>query len=185
MSRRALRTGLLLRQLGDWRVAGGGPGYRQLADRIRLLVLDGRLPLDTGLPGERELAAALDVSRNLVAAAYGALKDDGFLTVRQGAGASTSLPDGPGPRGPALITVAEEASGVLDMTAAVLPAGAEVHAAYARALERLPQHLPGHGYEPIGSAVLRAVIAERYSRRGLPTSPEQILVTHGAQNALA
>lgn len=185
MNRRTLRSSLLLRQLGDWRAPGGGPGYRQLADRIRLLVLDGRLPLETALPGERELAAALQVGRNLVAAAYATLRDEGFLTVRRGAGVSTRLPDGPGPRGPALISVAEPESGVLDLAAAVLPAGAEVYAAYARALERLPKALPGHGYEPVGAAGLRAVLAERYSRAGLPTTADQIMVTHGAQNALA
>lgn len=185
MTRRALRSALLVRHLGAWRADGGGPGYRQLADRIRLLVLDGRLPLETALPGERELAAALDVSRTLVAGAYGLLRDEGFLTSRPGSGARTALPAGPAPRGPALVSSGEAEDGLIDMTAAVLPAGAEVHAAYARALERLPLALPGHGYEPVGAMGLRAALAERYGRAGLPTTPDQILVTHGAQNALA
>ena len=39
--------------------------------------------------------------------------------------------------------------------------------------------------EPCGLAALRARIAERYQRHGLATSAEQILVTNGAQQAIA
>ncbi|MFC6259062.1 GntR family transcriptional regulator, partial [Kocuria oceani] len=46
--------------------SGRGPAYRELADHLRLLVLDGRVPLGVALPGERELAAALDLSRTTV-----------------------------------------------------------------------------------------------------------------------
>ncbi|MBP7704043.1 MAG: PLP-dependent aminotransferase family protein [Caulobacter sp.] len=184
MTVRALRSALLVRHLGDWRLPGGGPGWRQLAERVRLLVLDGRLPLGATLPGERDLAQALQVSRNMVAAAFAALRDDGFLTSRAGAGSHVSLPEGAAGRG-ADPLLGDSGDGRIDMTAAVLPAGAEVHAAYARALERLPAALPGHGYEPVGALALRTVLAEHYRRRGLPTTPDQILVTHGAQNAWA
>ncbi|MDT0346537.1 aminotransferase-like domain-containing protein [Streptomyces litchfieldiae] len=40
------------------------------------------------------------------------------------------------------------------------------------------------GYHPFGLPDLRAAIAERFTRRGLATVPEQILVTSGAQHAL-
>src|SRR3954454_23642820 len=80
----------LARLLGAWRSAR--PGYVALAAAIRLLILDGRLPLRTRLPGERELAAALGVSRTTAAAAYAALRDEGFLTSRRGAGSWTGLP---------------------------------------------------------------------------------------------
>ena len=62
------------RLLGDWRPPGGRGLTAALADRVRLLVLDGRLPLQTRVPAERELAAALDVSRTTVAAAYETLR---------------------------------------------------------------------------------------------------------------
>src|SRR3954449_2546413 len=78
------------RLLGAWRSAR--PGYMALAAAIRLLVLDGRLPLRTRLPGERELAAALGVSRTTAAAAYASLRDEGFLISRRGAGSWTTLP---------------------------------------------------------------------------------------------
>jgi DNA-binding transcriptional MocR family regulator len=40
------------------------------------------------------------------------------------------------------------------------------------------------GYDMIGSESLRTAIAERYTVRGLPTSPDEILVTNGAQAAI-
>ncbi|MGA5156716.1 GntR family transcriptional regulator, partial [Streptomyces rimosus] len=55
------------------------PAYRGLADGVRLLVLEGRVPVAARLPAERELAAALSVSRTTVAAAYEALRAEGFL----------------------------------------------------------------------------------------------------------
>ncbi|KOG91258.1 GntR family transcriptional regulator, partial [Streptomyces varsoviensis] len=62
------------------------PAYRSLADGVRLLVLEGRVPVAARLPAERELAAALAVSRTTVAAAYEALRGEGFLESRRGAG---------------------------------------------------------------------------------------------------
>ena len=47
------------RLLGDWRPPDGRGLADALAEQIRLLVLDGRLPLQTRVPAERELAAAL------------------------------------------------------------------------------------------------------------------------------
>lgn len=71
MSPRAIGTVSLTRHLGEWRMPGGGAAYRQLAGAVRLLILDGRLPLAARLPGERELAQALGLSRTTVSAAYG------------------------------------------------------------------------------------------------------------------
>ncbi|ERK69233.1 hypothetical protein N136_04447, partial [Leifsonia aquatica ATCC 14665] len=47
--------------LGQWR--GTGSQYQELADRVRLLVLDGRIPIGTRLPAERDLAGRLGLSR--------------------------------------------------------------------------------------------------------------------------
>src|ERR1700754_2435751 len=99
MSLRRIGPASLTRLLGAWRGERADPAYRQLADSLRLLILDGRLPLDVVLPGERELASALEVSRTTVTAALTRLRDDGFLERRQGAGARTRLPGGPGERG--------------------------------------------------------------------------------------
>src|SRR3954462_4022188 len=83
----------IARLLGSWRASG--PAYASLARALRLLVLDGRLPLRTRLPGERELADALGVSRTTASAAYAALRADGFLASRRGSGSWTRLPADP------------------------------------------------------------------------------------------
>jgi len=181
MSSRSIGLVSLTRHLGTWRSSGAGAAYWQLAAAVRLLILDGRLPLAARLPGERGLAQALGLSRTTVSAAYGRLRDDGFLTGGQGAAARTSLPAGPAPRHEATQT---DKPGLIDLTAAVLPADPNVHAAYVRALERLPANLPGHGYETAGLEELREAVAAGYRRRGLTTSSGQILITHGAHNGL-
>lgn len=175
----------LSRHLGDWRASGTKDvAWRSLADALKGLVLDGRLPLDARLPGERRLAEALGVSRITVSAAMDRLRADGFLTSRVGAGTYTALPFRRAERLEGLFHVAPGPE-VVNMATAVLPAGAHVHAAYARALDSLPAHLPGHGYDPIGLLPLRRAAAEAYDRAGLPTTPDQIVVTAGAQNGLA
>jgi DNA-binding transcriptional MocR family regulator len=184
MSPRRISPASVVRLLGAWRGERVGPAYSQLADSLRLLILDGRLPLDLVLPGERELASALEVSRTTVTAALARLRDDGFLERRQGAGARTRLPAGPGERGGGLIS-GPQAEGMLDLASAAPPASEAVHGAYAAALSALPAHLPHTGYGVMGLPRLREVIAERYTRRGLPTNPDQIMVTNGAQHAFA
>src|SRR3954447_20593275 len=172
----------LARLIGAWRSAR--PGYVALAAAIRLLVLDGRLPLRTRLPGERELAAALGVSRTTAAAAYASLRDEGFLISRRGAGSWTSLPAdrraaAPGDEAP-------PEGDVIDLSAAATaaPEGA-LHRALAAATAELPRHLPGSGYDAVGLRALRAAIADRLTARGAATTPEQVLVTAGPQHALA
>ena len=184
-AQRRIGPASLTRLLGAWRGESVGPAYRQLADRLRLLILDGRLPLDVVLPGERELAAALEVSRTTVTAALARLRDDGFLDRRQGAGALTRLPRGPGQRGMTSLIAGPISEGGIDMASAAPPAAEVVHGAFAAALSQLPAFLPHHGYAALGLQELRVALAERYTRRGLPTTADEIMVTSGAQHALA
>jgi DNA-binding transcriptional MocR family regulator len=164
--------------LGEWR--GGGSHYQELADRIRLLVLDGRIPIDTRLPAERDLAGQLQLSRTTVTAAYRELRDAGFVDSVRGSGSMARLP------GPVLTTAPPiGGDGMLDFTKAALPAAASLPAAARAAAEDLPRFLPDSGYDPVGLPHLREAIAERYRERGLPTEAGQILVTVGAQQAIA
>jgi DNA-binding transcriptional MocR family regulator len=158
------------------------PLYAALATRLRLLVGDGRLPVGIRLPAERELAAALHVSRATVAAAYGRLREDGWADARQGAGTWTRLPAGPST---AAWLPAPAEPGVVDLAHAAPAAPPEVPAAYAAALADLPRLLPGHGYHPLGLPELRARIAERFTARGLPSTAEHVLVTGGALHGLS
>lgn len=181
---RAVNARQLARLLGSWRRPG--PAYSALADVLRLLVLDGRLPLGVRLPGERDLAPAIGVSRTTVTAAYARLRDQGYAEARQGSGTRTRLPASAPGVGTLPVLGEDPGPDVIDLAHAAprAPEGA-LYAAVAAAVEELPRHLPGHGYEPRGLPVLRAAIAARYAQRGLPTEPEQILVTNGAQHALA
>ena len=157
------------------------PLYDALARRLRLLVGDGRLPVGVRLPAERDLAAALHVSRATVTAAYGRLRDDGWAVARQGSGTWTRLPAGPD-LGAWVLSPPEE--GVLDLAhAAPASAPPEIPAAFHAALQDLPRVLPTHGYYPHGLPDLRARLAERFTARGLPTTPEQVVVTGGALSA--
>ena len=187
----SLNHSSLARLLGEWNL-GAAPAYRELADVIRLLVLDGRVPLEVALPSERALAATLGLSRTTVTAAYSLLREQGFLSSGQGSrgrtcipqtspvgsrtGSAASLSGAPGLAAP---------DGVLDLAYASLPASGEVvHRAFAAALTELPALLPGFGYDALGVSPLRDAIARHYSAAGVPTTAQQILVTSGAQHAL-
>ncbi|WP_305092652.1 PLP-dependent aminotransferase family protein [Prescottella sp. R16] len=174
------------RDLGGWRDdAGRRPAYRALADGIRLLVHDGRIPLGAALPGERELAAELNVSRTTVTTAYSVLRDEGYLSSRQGSRSTVAIPPSAqryGHGAPARRTAGDD---IVDLSYAAMPAPArEVQDAYESALQSLPPFLDTHGMEPHGIGVLREVIAARYCARGLETTPAQIMVTSGAQHAI-
>jgi DNA-binding transcriptional MocR family regulator len=158
------------------------PLYVALADRLRLLVGDGRLPIGGRLPAERELAAALHLSRATVAAAYARLREQGWADARQGAGTWTRLPAGPASGG---WLPTPPRPGVIDLAHAAPAAPPQVSAAFAAALDDLPRLLPGHGYHPQGLPELRARVAARFTARGLPTTAEEVLVTSGALHAVS
>ncbi|MEV6654611.1 PLP-dependent aminotransferase family protein [Streptomyces sp. NPDC051219] len=172
------------------RPAGPGarrpPAYRSLADGIRLLVLEGRVPVAARLPAERELAVALAVSRTTVAAAYEALRTEGFLESRRGAGSWTAVPAGNPLPARGLEPLPPESLGsMIDLGCAALPAPEPwLTRAVQGALEELPPYAHTHGDYPAGLPALRRTIADRYTARGIPTMPEQIMVTTGAMGAI-
>lgn len=156
------------------------PRYEDLAARIRMLLVDGRLAASTRLPSERSLAEALGLSRTTVTSSYGRLRDAGFVDARRGSGHVTSVPA----TLPSTMVASPIPDGVIGFTFAACAAPPEVAAAYDRAGERIGPLLSSPGYLPEGLPELRARIADRYAARGLPTSPDQIVVTSGAVAAL-
>lgn len=180
MSDAALSARALETLLGDWRNGGADAAYRALADRARLLVLDGRIPVGTRLPAERDLAERLGLSRTTVTAAYRALREQGMLRSIRGSGSVARLPANT----PAILP-APPATGFIDFSKASPPALPWLGEVARAAAEELPLHLGDAGFDPIGTPELRAAIADRYTARGLPTAPEQIMVTIGAQHAIA
>ncbi|WP_433461504.1 PLP-dependent aminotransferase family protein [Spirillospora sp. CA-128828] len=192
MSTRYVSGPHLARLLGD--VSRERPVYAALARSVRGLVLDGRLALRTRLPAERDLAAALGVSRTTVTTAYDRLRDEGYIESRQGAGSWTALP-------PVRMSAADPATAAqaghrfgrahpapddpsfIDLGCATPGAPAIFGEAVAAAVDELPRYSSGPGYEPAGLASLRQVIADGYAARGVPTRADQIVVTTGAQHA--
>lgn len=164
-------------QLGEWQ-AGGGVA-QALADRIRMLLLDGRITAGERLPSERALAAELGRSRATVARAYELLEAAGYAERVHGSGTRAALP------AQRVQRPAAPGGDVIDLTIASVGSAPGLHAATVRALDRLAGLLGSPGYSLDGLPELRERIAARYAARGLPTDPEQIVVTSGAMHALS
>ncbi|MEV7420206.1 PLP-dependent aminotransferase family protein [Streptomyces sp. NPDC089919] len=159
------------------------PGYKALAGAVRELVLDGRVALHVRLPAERDLAEAVGASRATVTAAYDLLRESGYVRSRRGSGTWTELPDGHRMVGVHGINATEEGGIDLAIAAMGAPEGS-LERAVQWAVPRLAEIARDPGYHPYGIPALREAVAERFTRRGLPTRPEQILITAGAQQAL-
>ncbi|XVV07502.1 PLP-dependent aminotransferase family protein [Actinosynnema sp. CA-248983] len=177
----------LVGTLGRWS-AGRGSLYLLLASRLRELIDDGRLPGGTLLPPDRVLAAGLAVGRTTVVAAYDLLRQEGRLTRRRGSG--TWVPHG-GPSSaraetanPMFLNLLEPPDGTLQFACAgPLRPPPSLFEAHRRALSRLPDD--DLGYHPLGHPQLRSALAAHFTAAGTPTSPDEILVTNGGQQALA
>jgi DNA-binding transcriptional MocR family regulator len=183
-----LRGGHLARLVGSWRTTRGAngrrlPEYAALAGAVRGLLREGRLPLGVRLPAERELAVELAVSRTTVTAAYRELRETGHLSSRRGAGSWTTLPAGQRITSSGLWAPTAD-TGVIDLSCAALPAPPELAVAAAEAIEALPRYAEGAGFHPTGLAVLRETVADGFTARGLPTRPDQIIITNGVLGAI-
>jgi DNA-binding transcriptional MocR family regulator len=162
------------------------PVYGSLASSLATLVLDGRIPPETRIPSERELAASLGLSRATVTAAYDAARADGFLVSRTGAGTFAAVPSDARVRSSVARWRWQTAHpDEIDLTCAALPAPAGLLPRVLREIgDELTGLAAGPGYDPTGLRSLRAAIADRFGSRGVPTSPDEVLVTDGAQHGL-
>ena len=141
-------------------------------------VLDGQLPVGTQLPAERELAEALGVSRTLIGAALDRLREGGLVASRRGAGSWITAP-----RTGAIDPAVHAGEDLIDLARASPPAVPRLSAAVDAARRALTAELGGTGYAGLGLPVLRERVAQRYTERGLPTSPAQVMITNGAHHA--
>jgi DNA-binding transcriptional MocR family regulator len=161
--------------------------------RIARLADTGQLAPGIRLPAERELAAALSVSRNTVAAAYQMLRDEGMADSRQGSGTRIV----PHRTTPAAVHRANgffagqlmESAVRYDLTLATVDCAPQVAEALTSPRTMLgrtemEEATGGSGYLPYGLPALRAAIAAHLSQLGQQARTEQILVTTGGQQAL-
>jgi DNA-binding transcriptional MocR family regulator len=161
------------------------PAYAGLADALVLLIGDGRIPVGTRLPSERELTEALGVSRTTVTRAYATVGEAGYAEARQGSGTYTRVPGGAARAHDRALLPRQSDREAIDLNCAASFAPPQIATAYAEAVTRLPAYLGGHGYFPAGLPELQAAIAELYDARGLPTDPDQIMVTPGALSGVS
>jgi DNA-binding transcriptional MocR family regulator len=190
------------------------PVYDQLAGYLRGLVEAGRLLPGEKLPGSRELAAQLGLSRNTVNHAYQALCDAGVVTARVGQGTFVAARSG-GPRAlrggdsrpvRGLVwegLLSEQARRLEGARRSVaVPRGREprfdfrggriaADALPQRELRRAWSRVVGERLaqianpsDPSGWPPLREEIALGLVSRGIACEPEDVLVLSGAQQAL-
>jgi DNA-binding transcriptional MocR family regulator len=190
----ALTAEKLVAQLGRW-AEEKGPLYARLAGAIVAAIERGEALPGARLPPERELARVAAVGRNTVAAAYRLLHEQGLLERRQGSGTRVSAPNGAMARAGELASasgyklaslgIGDEDEGTISLVAGA-PAGLEGLAELASEVSpELANAAAGGGYWPLGYPPLREEIAKRLSQRGLATDASEVLVTTGAQQAIA
>ncbi len=205
MDRPIRESGPLLAELLRPALKDPGPLYRCLAERLRVAIDTGEIPSGTMLPPERELAAALSVSRATIVSTYQHLKADGWLESRRGSGTwvPQNIPferhngvdavstaqlflsdDGREQRsGPGEYT---NISGLIDLSVAALTCSPAIERILCSLnpedLHELTSH---HGYLPHGLHVLRDTVAKRFSAQGLATTADNIVITTGAHQAIS
>ncbi|MGH0029145.1 MAG: PLP-dependent aminotransferase family protein [Myxococcota bacterium] len=183
------------------------PLYQQLERFLRALIQARRLAPGERLPPSRELARSLSLSRNTVNQAYQRLLEDGLLRAHVGQGTYVAGRPGPAPapgeapprafawegllarrtRALVLPDVPAMPAGIrfdfrggrVDLDS--LPVG-ELRRALASAASRarsLADEVDPRGWLPLRRALSRSLVA-----RGIAATPDQVMVTHGAQQGL-
>jgi GntR family transcriptional regulator of abcA and norABC len=171
----------------------------QLAAALERRISSGSLPEGARLPATRDLAATLKINRGTVQAAYRHLQQAGLARGRVGSGTVVHAP----PLSPSPFDADSLLSArVLSLSPEDSPAvGAPLIADFSRLtpderffpLEEFTRTLSeawGRRSDlwqyapPLGFEELRREISSRLSEQGLHRSPEEILVTSGAQQGL-
>lgn len=182
--------------LGMWS-EGPGPLHRKLSDALRAATETGRLRAGQRLPSERDLAERLALSRSTVVTAYDTLRSEGVVESRQGSGTRVRPQLAPWLGGrrhdalddftvsPVYRTLIDVRDDVISLACATFPAHARVADAIAEVVADDGDKLLAHtGYMPAGLPSLRRALADMLTTHDTPTTPDQILVTTGAQQAV-
>jgi DNA-binding transcriptional MocR family regulator len=166
-----------------------GPRHQRLAAALLEAVERGTVHEGDRVPAERTLAAALGVARGTVVACFEHLAEVGVVARRQGAGTFVlGRPSWAAAGGvSALLLGRAHDERTIDLSLSVpadrshLPS-IDAAAAWA-GLDGAG--LDPTGLDPAGLPLLRAAVADHLTRhQQLPTGPEQVMITAGAQEAL-
>ncbi len=181
--------------LGIWS-DGRRPLYLQLADALIAAIDRGDLAPRTRLPSERELAGMLAVSRTTVIAAFDLLRDQGLVERRQGSGTwiarrsrrlDVHIPEQPTPTSYGLNRVVRASTQPVPDLIDLSSAGYTDVEPIARLLSAIdPTEMVAEldvGYLPAGHPSLRKAVADYLCSLDVPTTPSQVLITTGIQQA--
>jgi GntR family transcriptional regulator/MocR family aminotransferase len=170
------------------------PLIKQVYQQIRSLILHGELKSGEKLPATRELAAHINVSRNVIIEAYELLIAEGYIVSTPGSGTyvaegvflegirlDTNIQTGPSVHSEFKTEQIEFRSGIPDLQ--LLP-----RKTWSRLEHEICLDSPAaiFGYDlPEGRIELRGALCRYLKKtRGVNCSPEQIIVTCGAVQAL-
>src|ERR1044071_5568126 len=188
----------LIVHLGDW-PAGRGSLQQKLARAIVAAIRKGALHPGIRLPSERALAQALSISRTTVVAAYDALRESGWVESRTGSGTwiCESSPAVAAARGAAHagalaasplfgLLAHRDDKDVIDFAmGSPLPLRELPLDLFTLPPDEYAALVHDRLYYPLGLPPARQAVASYYCKLGLPTRPEQVLITNGAQHAIA
>lgn len=163
---------------------GAGPKYQQLVDSVKRCIESGTLLAGEALPGSRELAEQLGVSRKTVVTAMARLVEDGWLENRDRVGlfVSESMAAKPAqavlPSGMGHLVVPEGFPDTL-----LLPLD-DMGRIYRQVVNRAARwRMMGYA-DPRGNLYLRSLLAQAVSHeRGKLVKANQLMLTRGAQQA--
>jgi DNA-binding transcriptional MocR family regulator len=177
--------------------------FDEVADRLSAMIASGGLRVGQRLPSVRELSSSLGIGVTTALAACAELERRGLVHAKPRSGFYVSpRPDSIGPRAPLAGLLSSPASS--DETTRLLMAAGqekdvialdtaaphvaltplvEFRAIFGRALRRHAAEASAYIFPP-GYAPLRRAIARRLVRAGCVLTPEDIVVTSGASEAL-
>lgn len=186
------------------------PYYRSIADRLENDILTGRLPEDTKLPPQRELADYLDLNLSTITRAYKLCELKGLLYAVTGRGtfvspglsvqdtfldksgvrspvrsADQNRPTAPGRQTESGWQTALDWPIELGMIKPFYECNSIVQDAAQRVLQRAEAIKLFEYSEPLGTGRQLNAALQWLHRLGIPASKENILLSAGAQNALS
>ena len=187
---------------------GEGPRYAQLIRSLKGAILDGRVSAGARLPASRSLARELDISRNTVLAAYEQLQAEGFLVGRVGSGSYVASVGQPAPQRRNSATLVAPLSSfarrvLANFDGRAIPgrqhrglrynlqyglpmANPMLASVWRRELNRAAEHVEFDYPDAQGLQALREQVCDYLARRrGVPATPEDVLIVSGTQQAFA
>ncbi|WP_454831847.1 MocR-like pyridoxine biosynthesis transcription factor PdxR [Pseudoxanthomonas wuyuanensis] len=188
---------------------GKGPLHAQLTRALKGVMLTGSIARGARLPATRLLARELGVSRNTVLAAYEQLRAEGFVAARVGSGSFITPPvqpaSGRAQDAPAVLPPQSEYARRARRyhNHAAMPGRATpgmryafqygvpytnpaLTSAWARELAHAAAYTQPHYPQTQGLLALREAVCDYLARRrGVQTTPDDVLILAGTQQAMA